>query len=138
MSVTRLATASIIALACAGVAARADRSILQSAAQGPRFEITIAEDARAEATTGMVYVAISRDNTRTPIEQVSPTGAPLFSSFVQAVQSGTPIVITAAERGHPIANLKDLPAGEYWMQPFVNVYTRFSRADGKTVWLHMD
>ena len=24
------------------------------------------------------------------------------------------------------------------MQPFVNVYTRFPRADGKTVWLHMD
>ena len=33
---------------------------------------------------------------------------------------------------------RDLPAGEYWMQPFVNVYTRFPRADGKTVWLHMD
>jgi hypothetical protein len=24
------------------------------------------------------------------------------------------------------------------MQPFVNVYTKFSRADGKTVWMHMD
>jgi hypothetical protein len=24
------------------------------------------------------------------------------------------------------------------MQPFVNVYTRFPRADGKTVWLHKD
>ena len=24
------------------------------------------------------------------------------------------------------------------MQPFVNVYTRFPRADGKTVWLHND
>ena len=24
------------------------------------------------------------------------------------------------------------------MQPFVNVYTRFARADGHTVWLHMD
>ena len=24
------------------------------------------------------------------------------------------------------------------MQPFINVYTRFPRADGKTVWLHND
>ncbi len=24
------------------------------------------------------------------------------------------------------------------MQPFVNVYTKFARADGHTVWLHMD
>ena len=31
-----------------------------------------------------------------------------------------------------------MPAGDYWMQPFVNVYTRFPRADGKTVWLHND
>ncbi len=35
-------------------------------------------------------------------------------------------------------SLRDLPAGEYWMQPFVNVYTRFPRADGHTVWLHND
>ena len=52
---------------------------------------------------------------------------------------GTPVAISsAADRGHPLASLSDLPAGEYWMQPFVNVYTRFPRADGKTVWLHMD
>ena len=51
---------------------------------------------------------------------------------------GTAVAITDAERGHPIASLRDLPAGEYWVQPFVNVYTRFARADGKTVWLHMD
>ena len=92
---------------------------------GPRIEITIAEDARAEATTGMVYVAISRDNKRTPIEQAGPTGSPLFSVAVDGLQSGTAVAITAAERGHPIASLKDIPAGEYWMQPFVNVYTRF-------------
>ena len=37
-----------------------------------------------------------------------------------------------------MASLRDIPAGEYWVQPFVNVYTRFARADGHTVWLHMD
>ena len=107
-------------------------------AAGPRIEITIAADARAEATTGMVYVAISRDNKRTPIEQAAPTARPSFRYAVESLQAGTPVAITAAERGHPIASLKDIPAGEYWMQPFVNVYTRFARADGKTVWLHMD
>ena len=40
--------------------------------------------------------------------------------------------------GHPVASLRDLPAGDYWVQPFVNVYTEFARADGHTVWLHMD
>ena len=105
---------------------------------GPRLEITIAPDARAESTTGMVYVAFSRDNKRTPIQQAGPTGAPLFSVAISDLQSGTPIAITAADRGHPIVSLRDIPAGEYWVQPFVNVYTRFARADGKVVWLHMD
>ena len=46
--------------------------------------------------------------------------------------------IDARSSAYPVASLRDLPAGEYWMQPFVNVYTKFARADGKTVWLHMD
>ena len=51
---------------------------------------------------------------------------------------GASATITVDDRGHPLKSLRDLPAGEYWMQPFVNVYTRFPRADGKTVWLHND
>ena len=105
---------------------------------GPRIEITIAPAARSAATTGMVYVAIARDNKETPIQQASPTGVPLFSKFIDAVKPGATVAITGAERGHPLASLADLPAGEYWMQPFVNVYTQFPRADGKIVWLHMD
>jgi hypothetical protein len=86
----------------------------------------------------MVYLAISRDNQRTPIEQTGPTGAPLFSKYVEQLAPGAPVVIGADDRGHPVASLRDVPAGEYWVQPFVNVYTRFPRADGHTVWMHMD
>ena len=32
----------------------------------------------------------------------------------------------------------DIPAGDYWVQPFVNVYSEFKRADGHTVWMHDD
>ena len=105
---------------------------------GPRVVITFSAGARAGPVTGMVYVAISRDNQRTPIDQASPTGAPLFSKYVENLAPGTPVTLTADDRGHPLRSLRDLPAGDYWMQPFVNVYTRFPRADGKTVWLHND
>jgi hypothetical protein len=108
------------------------------AAAGPRIEIAFSREARAEPVTGMVYVAISRTNQRSPIEQTSPTGVPLFSQFVEGLAPGASAAITGDDRGHPIQSLRDLPAGEYWMQPFVNVYTRFPRADGKTVWLHND
>jgi hypothetical protein len=104
----------------------------------PRIDVSFAKEARGEAVTGMVYVAISRDNQRSPIEQASPTGAPLFSRYVEALAPGAAVAITIDDRGHPVRSLRDLPAGEYWLQPFVNVYTRFPRADGKTVWLHND
>jgi enterochelin esterase-like enzyme len=124
--------ALILTCAAVSLAAQAPRGA------GIRVEITFSPSARAEPVTGMVYVAISRDNQRTPIEQASPTGAPLFSKYVENLAPGTTATITADDRGHPLRSLRDLPAGDYWMQPFVNVYTRFPRADGKTVWLHND
>ena len=132
----RLLAASIVALLLAGAGARV--SIVEAQATTTRIEISFPKEARAEAVTGMVYVAISRDNQRTPIEQASPTGVPLFSKYVEGLAPGAVVAIGDADRGHPVAKFRDLPAGEYWMQPFVNVYTRFPRADGKTVWLHMD
>src|SRR5262245_21729365 len=128
---TRLRLALVLIIAFAVTRAGAQHS-------SPRIEISFASAARTEAVTGMVYVAIANDNRRTPIEQSSPTGTPLFSTYVQGLTPGTPAVVDASRRGHPVRSLRDLPAGEYWMQPFVNVYTRFPRADGKTVWLHMD
>jgi hypothetical protein len=105
---------------------------------GPRAEISFAASARQAPVTGMVYLAISRDNQRTPIEEASPTGVPLFSHAVEKLAPGTAVTLTAADRGYPVASLRDIPAGDYWVQPFVNVYTRFPRADGHTVWMHMD
>ena len=126
-----------VALALTGLA-RTSGERQSGAAAGPRIEIAFSREARTEPVTGMVYAAISRTNQRSPIEQTSPTGVPLFSQFVEELAPGASAAIAADDRGHPIQSLRDLPAGEYWMQPFVNVYTRFPRADGKTVWLHND
>jgi hypothetical protein len=107
-------------------------------ASGVPVEISFTRAARAEPVTGMVYLAVSRDNQRPPIDQVDPTGAPLFSKYVEQLEPGAPTAITGEDRGHPVVSLRDIPAGEYWVQPFVNVYTRFPRSDGHTVWLHID
>jgi enterochelin esterase-like enzyme len=108
------------------------------AAAGPRVEISFTQGARAEPVTGMVYLAISKTNQSTPIQETDPEGVPLFSKYVEGLRPGAAATIGAADRGHPVASLRDIPAGEYWVQPFVNVYTRFPRADGHTVWIHMD
>jgi hypothetical protein len=108
-------------------------------AQG-RFEITVPAPAHAGPLTGRAYVALSKssDGQRTPIQQTGDTGAPLFGVDISEAAPGSAIVVDAQAFGFPVRSLRDLPAGEYWVQPFVNVYTKFARADGHTVWLHMD
>ena len=87
-SLSRLLTAILVAGAGAVTFERL-AAAQQPRADGPRIEIVFAKEARAEPVTGMVYVAISRDNARSPIEQASPTGVPLFSRYVEGLAPGT-------------------------------------------------
>ena len=110
----------------------------QRASTGARVDVSFPAAVHAGPITGMVYLAISRDNRSTPIDQTDSTGVPLFSKYVDQLQPGAAATFTAEDRGHPVASLREIPAGDYWVQAFVNVYTRFPRADGHTVWMHMD
>ena len=102
----RFLTAAAVAIALAAVDGRrrvpAQAAPPQAAAGGPRIEISFAAEARAEAVTGMVYVAISRDNQRSPIEQAAPTGVPLFSKFVEGLAPGA-VATIGPRRSRPSA-----------------------------------
>ena len=121
-------------------------------APSPRRTHVPRADCRRASVRDVVRAARTRDpsrawstsrsaatiNARRSSRRVRPD-APLFSNYVEQLAPGDDGRRSAsAERGHPIASLADIPAGEYWVQPFVNVYTRFPRADGHTVWMHMD
>ena len=54
-------------------------TFLGAPAEGPQFTVTIPASVRGEAVTGRVYVAISRTNDRTPIQQADTNGVPLFA-----------------------------------------------------------
>ena len=47
-------------------------------------------------------------------------------------------MIDQRTEGYPLDHLSDLPAGDYFVQGVLNLYTLFHRADGHTVKLHMD
>src|SRR5262245_66164654 len=100
-SFSRFTTALVLAIVTA-VALERLAAEEQARADGPRVEIVFSKDARSEPVTGMVYVAISRDNARSPIEQTSPTGVPLFSRYVEGLVPGTAATITSEDRGHPL------------------------------------
>ena len=129
---------ALLLAALAGAIARADDGQGAALLPGPRFTVTVPSKARAEAVTGRVYVAISKTNDRTPIQQADTNGVPLFAVNVESLAPGAPARIDGTTLGYPLKSLRDLPEGDYWAQAFVNVYTRFARADGHTVWMHMD
>jgi S-formylglutathione hydrolase FrmB len=104
-----------------------------------RFEISVRAATRPEPLTGRVYVMISRTNETEPRLQISQTGGtPLFGRDVEALPAGSVAVLDASDLGSPVPSLTDIPAGDYFVQAFVNVYTEFHRADGHTVWMHDD
>ncbi|AND69947.1 hypothetical protein ATSB10_24930 [Dyella thiooxydans] len=127
-----------LAAACLLAAAPFHVSATDAGAATPRIEVSFAAGAHAQPVTGRVYVAVSRDDKAPPIEEADITGVPLFGHDVTGLEPGHFATIDVNDYGAPLASLRDLPAGDYWMQPFVNVYTEFRRADGHTLWMHMD
>jgi len=107
-------------------------------AQNTRFEIVFPETAHPGPVTGRAYVILSRTAATEPRFQVRNTGVPFFGRDIEHVQPGDVIVIDETDLGYPVANLKKIPPGSYYVQGFVSVYTEYRRADGHTVWMHED
>jgi hypothetical protein len=103
------------------------------------FKIKIAKGVIDRPATGRAYVIVSRDGSDEPRFQLDVTGVPFFGKDVRGVRSGRVITIGSGPGvyGYPLESIRDLPKGEYWVQAFFNVYTKFERADGSRVWLHM-
>ncbi len=103
-----------------------------------RFEVTVPASAHAQPVTGRVYVMLSKTDTIEPRAQVGRLGTPFFGRDIERVAPGQPAVVDATDLGHPVWDMRDIPAGDYFVQGFVNVYSEFKRADGHTVWMHDD
>src|ERR1700678_4314184 len=105
-----------------------------------RFEISYAASAKTGPgpITGRVYVMITRNAEREPRLEVGRVGIPFFGRDVEKLAPGQAAVIDATDLGSPVVSLSEIPAGEYTVQAFVNIYSEFKRADGHTVWMHDD
>lgn len=110
------------------------------AQSGQRFQILVPAAAHTAAITGRAYVILSRTPSSDLRQDIGSPDQPdpFFGQDMSHVPAGKPVVIDAGSAGYPLHSLRDLPAGDYWVQALVNVYTRFSRADGHVIWAHMD
>ncbi|NKB89054.1 MAG: enterochelin esterase-like enzyme [Acidobacteria bacterium] len=123
------------------------------------FHVTLSQDAAAGIAElglgvpvdGRLFVIISRDDVDgEPRQQVGVTGVPLWGKDVEGLTAGAAVVLdtvgaeAAGETsnggviGYPLHSFDQVPPGEYWVQPFLNVYTTFERADGQVVQMHLN
>jgi hypothetical protein len=112
--------------------------VLAALAADAVFEISVPASVRAQPLTGRVYVMLSRSDKTEPRMQVGRTGVPFFGRDVEKLAPGATAKIDASDLGSPVESLREIPAGEYFVQAFVNVYSEFRRSDGHVLWMHND
>ena len=127
--------AFLIALAASMVVAQTHTRTAASAG----FEISYAGSLDQGPITGRVFVIISKNNRTEPrLQAGSYAGsAPFLGVDVSALRPGQNAVINGSTLGYPM-NLQALPAGDYYVQALLNVYTQVRRKDGHVLWVHMD
>ncbi len=99
-----------------------------------RIEVALPTSFPEKSITGRIFLFIASTNEAEPLFHSQS----LFGHDIQAVAAGTQVLINGATPGDPQPTLNDLPAGDYHVQALLNVYTEFHRADGHTIWAHMD
>src|SRR5580698_3059839 len=102
-----------------------------------RIEVTVPG---AKPLNGHLVMVIAKDGKDEPRMQLSEDihSAQGFGVDVENLAPGTPIVVDAKTFGAPRRSLKDLDAGDYFVQAVFNIYEEFHLASGKTVWLPPD
>jgi hypothetical protein len=110
------------------------------------FRISFPASLNAQPLTGRVFIAIA------PTDSVEPRVAayqsarmrtgrvPFFAADIENLEPDETAYLGSGQEtlGWPLESMAELPAGDYYVQAILNVYTEFKRADGHTVWAHMD
>jgi hypothetical protein len=132
-----------VGLGAIGVgAARPYQSVVRApVAAPPRFEVVLPATVRRTPLTGRLMVVVSKVTTAgapSP-RMLGPNfaGPAMYAIDLDGLQPGRTAVVDAQALGYP-KPMAALPAGEYDVQALVNAYTQVRRADGHTLWVHVN
>ena len=104
--------------------------------QTKQFEITFDESIATTKLTGRVFLIISKTNEVEPRLQKNETQ--IFGIDVEQISPDSQVIFNEKILGFPLESIKDIESGDYYVQAMFNLYTKFSRSDGHTIWAHMD
>ena len=136
--------AAAVSLVLAAVLVRSSGTPHAQARQVPaqplRFDVSFIPQAHDGPITGRVFVMVTRtvDKVPEPRLQIGRTGVPFFGRDVEGLAPEKVVSIGAGDLGTPLDSIAEIPAGDYFVQAMVVVYSEFRRADGHVVWMHDD
>lgn len=116
---------------------RAYAAPVQDPHSGEQFKISYSAAANPDPITGRLVLVIATKNDREPRLAVAPNGPAIFGVDLDQLKPGQIATIDATTIGYPM-KLSDLPPGDYYAQAVIDVYTQVHRADGHTIWVHMN
>src|SRR5258708_3659616 len=136
---SRILFASRLALAIASTPAFHARA---QSGGGQRFSISFPSARSSQPLDGRVLLFISDDGKTEPRFQTDQYRAnstrPIFGTDVDRLRPDQTVAIDDAIVGWPVRSVKDIPAGDYFVQALINRYETFARGDGHTVKMPMD
>lgn len=105
-----------------------------------KFAISFTEELSNEAQDGRLLLMLSNNDKAEPRFQIvdGHNTQLIFGIDVEGMKPGEEIIIDAHAFGYPIESLKDIPAGEYYVQALINRYETFHLSTGHTVKLPPD
>jgi hypothetical protein len=103
----------------------------------PRFEVTVSRAAHAGPVTGRLILIVAKEKDPEPRLTVSPQGPAIFGVDVDRLRPEQVAVVDGSAASYPLS-LAELAPGEYYVQAVLNVYEEVHRADGHTIWVHMN
>src|SRR5581483_1378026 len=100
----------------------------------PRFEVSFTSAVHASPITGRLVVIVAKKGEPEPRLQVSPIGPALFAIDLDQLAPGK--TISVDENNATIfPKTLHLPAGDYYVQALIDVYTLAHRSDGHNIWV---
>jgi len=114
--------------------------LISISANAQTFRVNIDASLNEPVQDGRLLLLLSKNNKAEPRFQISDAANTqlIFGMDVEGWKPGTTQLMDVQAIGYPIERLKDVPAGDYYVQVLLHKYETFHLKTGQTVKLPMD
>jgi hypothetical protein len=114
--------------------------LIFSSANAQTFRVRIDAPLHQSELDGRLLLLLSKTNKAEPRFQLSDgvSSQLVFGMDVESWKPGTTKLVDVQAVGYPLERLKDVPAGDYYIQVLLHKYETFHLKSGQTVKLPMD